>query len=478
MLTSLTAFAENPETDAHACTDFGPVYDGFTWMSISEDEDRMRGYIIDVHGNRLSEDPYEISNRYFNEGLVTVWKDGRAGCIDENGQVVIPFEWDDIWNFHHGAAIARRDKQEALISRTGKILTPFTSGTGFLDGFDDILARNPELNLDLFILAHDGKETLYRSTGEELVTVDRVESFVYCDYADKSESMCLDTDMLLVQDGGKYGYLNQQGEWVIPAQYAKAFPFSDGLAAVQSENGRQYHLIDKQGHTVAELPESFTVQGICCEGKLIITDAKGWWGYADQSGQVVLPCQWENAGYFSGGRAVIKKDGKYGIIDPTGELITPCKWDWVQLCPDGYAVVKAESNEGVLTRDGQSALPCEYCNLHYLGEDAFSFADHYRIPARSAAEIVANAENYGIINARGEILSPAQWNSVFLLSGDKYIRVYQHDESEHGRIGYLDHQGRVVVPCEYDDGYFSEGYFTLRKDGYLTILDEQGNRTF
>ena len=106
MLTSLTAFAENPETDAHTCTDFGPVYGGFTWMSISEDGDRMRGYIIDVYGNRLSEDPYEISNRYFNEGLVTVWKDGRAGCIDENGQVVIPFEWDDIWNFHHGAAIA------------------------------------------------------------------------------------------------------------------------------------------------------------------------------------------------------------------------------------------------------------------------------------------------------------------------------------------------------------------------------------
>ncbi len=478
MLTTLAAAAESPEDEAQRCVRVGPIINGFTWVTISEDENGMRGFIIDAYGNRLYEEPYGMSEEYFQEGLVTVRKDGRAGCIDEKGQVVIPFDWDRISSFYHGAAIARRDKQEALISRTGKILTPFTSGTGFLDGFDDILARNPELDLDLFILSHDGKETLYRSTGEELVTVDRVESYAYLDYTRKSESMRLDTDMLRVIDGGKYGYLNQQGEWAIPAQFTSAFPFSDGLAAVQSENGRQYHLIDKQGRTIAELPENYTVQGICCEGKLIVTDARGWWGYAGQSGQVVLPCQWENAGYFSEGRAVVKKDGKYGIIDPAGELITPCKWEWVRLCPDGYAVVKAENNEGVLTRDGQSALPCEYCYLNYLGEDAFSFADHYQIPARSLAEIVANAENYGIINARGEILSPAQWNSVFLLPGDKYIEVFRYGGSVQGKIGYLDHQGRVVVPCEYDHGYFSEGYFTLRKDGYLTILDEQGNRTF
>ena len=475
LLTGLSAVAETLEDEAHRCIDFGPIINGFTWISVSDDENGTRGFIIDPFGNRLSDEPYEISNRYFSDGLVTVWKDGRAGCIDEKGQVVIPFEWNSINDFYHGAAIARRDGQEMLINRSGEILVSYTLQHTFSDGFDETLARTPAADCGLFILHHDDQDTLYRATGEEVVTVDQVEGLSYYYLARLNERKYLNADILLVQDGGKYGYLNNQGEWIIPAQYIEAFPFSDGLAAVLPETGGQYLLIDRQGHTIAELPENCTVKGTYREGKIPVMDAHGRWGYADQNGQLVLPCQWEEAECFFEGRAVVKKDRKYGIIDPSGELITPCKWEWVRLCPDGYAVVKAENNEGVLTQDGQLALPCEYCRLEYLGDGAFSFANHYQVPIYAMSE---NTVKYGLVHVSGKILSPAQWSSLFQLTGDKYTEVTRRDESGQYKTGYLDHQGHVIIPCEYDDGYFQGGYFILSKNGYLTILDEQGNRTF
>ncbi|MFT9850591.1 WG repeat-containing protein, partial [Aneurinibacillus sp. REN35] len=44
---------------------------------------------------------------------------------------------------------------------------------------------------------------------------------------------------------GVFGYLNAKGEFAIPAQYSQGYAFSNGLAAVELDDGFAY--IDKSG---------------------------------------------------------------------------------------------------------------------------------------------------------------------------------------------------------------------------------------
>ena len=65
---------------------------------------------------------------------------------------------------------------------------------------------------------------------------------------------------------GSSGYIDQDGDWVIAANYENARPFSEGLAAVQIE-------------------------------------PLGSWGYIDPSGAVAIPLEWDGAWEFHGGLA-------------------------------------------------------------------------------------------------------------------------------------------------------------------------------
>src|SRR5271154_4608433 len=45
------------------------------------------------------------------------------------------------------------------------------------------------------------------------------------------------------------------------------------------------------------------------------------WGYADKSGKVVIPAQFDQAEEFSESLAQVKKDGKAFFVDATGKVV-------------------------------------------------------------------------------------------------------------------------------------------------------------
>ena len=86
----------------------------------------------------------------------------------------------------------------------------------------------------------------------------------------------------LVSIDNKYGFMDSDCQMVVPAQYAEAFDFTDGLAAV------------KIGQK---------------------------WGYIDRSGAVVIPAQFAGAFHFSDGLASVRLDERsplWGFVDTTG----------------------------------------------------------------------------------------------------------------------------------------------------------------
>ena len=100
----------------------------------------------------------------------------------------------------------------------------------------------------------------------------------------------------------KYGFVNEEGELVIPFTWKVACGFSEGLARVM--------------------------------------DRYGMWGFIDKTGAVVIPCTWKYADNFSEGLAKVEDaNNKYGFIDKTGAVVIPCTWEHAYDFSEGLAKV-------------------------------------------------------------------------------------------------------------------------------------------
>lgn len=77
---------------------------------------------------------------------------------------------------------------------------------------------------------------------------------------------------------------------------------------------------------------------------LIPININGKYGFADESGKVVIPCQWVNVGMFSEGLAkVMDINGNWGYINKIGNVVVPCKWMEALAFSNGLALVKDEN---------------------------------------------------------------------------------------------------------------------------------------
>jgi hypothetical protein len=64
------------------------------------------------------------------------------------------------------------------------------------------------------------------------------------------------------------------------------------------------------------------------------------WGYIDKQGEIVIPIQYDDAGFFSEGLARVRVNGKYGFIDTKGNMVIPAVYDEAYGFSEGLAQVK------------------------------------------------------------------------------------------------------------------------------------------
>ena len=160
----------------------------------------------------------------------------------------------------------------------------------------------------------------------------------------------------------KSGFIDRTGEAVISPQYHKAGPFSDGLSCVRKRigrkskfgyidvngkvivplefdyactfsNGRAYAvtdgqavIIDRQGRvqTRLRLDPKATYVSDFSEGfaDIIVTiDGREKSGFIDETGNIVIPVEFDHADPFQSGLARASKDGVTGYINREGKFI-------------------------------------------------------------------------------------------------------------------------------------------------------------
>ncbi len=226
----------------------------------------------------------------FNSGgYAAVSVDGKAGVIDQKGQVIVPFVYDDVnWYCFDGGDLAA-----------------VKSGAkwGFADKSGNLA--------------------------------------IACKYDGVTQ---FSNGRAGVRTGGKWGFIDSGDNMVVPAIYENIYTrFVDGLTGAKL--GGEWGFIDRDG--VVKIPFRYE-EAQSFIGGLAKIKLNGLWGMIDKSGKEVVPVKYEEVnGTFTNGMMAVKSNGRWGYVDRTGTETILCRFDnaW-SFDNDGAAMINITDAKG------------------------------------------------------------------------------------------------------------------------------------
>ncbi|MCD5325437.1 MULTISPECIES: WG repeat-containing protein [Pontibacillus] len=286
---------------------------------VQTDSGEKWGY-IDRKGTIRIKPQYSYARDFQKNGLAVVEVDNRSGVIDTKGDYVVEPLYESVTEFSEGRATVYKDNGFQVINEKGTILTP--GPYPYIGSYQNGLA--------LFSLEKDG--TTY------------------------------------------YGYLNNQGEEAIPAQYLSADPFTDARAVVQVKEN-QFALINRDGNPFYTY--NYPYVGNYGEGLLAFQEDRG---------------------------------GKYGYINERGRVVIEPSYDYVQAFKEGRAVVTVAEDYifryGLIDQKGKQIIKPIYDDLNRLGEKRIA------VGKAIVPEQTYLGSHYAIANLNGDLLSPFRYQNV------------------------------------------------------------------
>ena len=330
------AFVIEPQFDA--ATDFS---EGFARVSSqiqftgvdNQNYYQLWGY-INASGERITEDTFSEAQP-FSDGLALVREGDPSGFgafygyIDESGSFVIHPMYTRATSFYDGRAFVDTyvmgdpNTYYALIDKEGKYLTGPVSSNLVQPYF-----RNGVCPVQTL----DGTGDVY--IDEDGNTVLPKSGAAYADANGFSGELAavVDAETMLT------GYIDTDGNWVIPPQYSSATNFIGGMALVGEAGSlddilaerTKHWVIDTSGTPLLEFGGDITSRWNWRTPERIAVTEKtsGRTGFWDFSGNIVIEYVYDVAQDFADdySYAKVQYEGLWGLIDKDGNWLIPAQF--------------------------------------------------------------------------------------------------------------------------------------------------------
>ncbi|MFS0558743.1 WG repeat-containing protein [Brevibacillus sp. 179-C9.3 HS] len=303
----------------------------------------------------------------FVDGFARYSKGGKYGFIDMQGNEVIKAQFDSVGDFKFGRAVASINKKYGMIDRTGKwIIKPQYDAINYLP---------------------------------------------HQRYFPSESIQQYSNDPILIKQGDFYGYINIQGEVVIPPKFVYASEFFNGLAAVQ-EVGKPKGFINWNGDYAIEPQFYFAT--------------------AFYNG-IAYVSAWKEEGKTLGG----------GLIDKNGQWIVPpgdyTPFAGTSYSPDGFIRLSVHrpddvQYQAVVNTKGEMIIPP-------------TMFKSVGIFMNGIAKVELQDGREGFINTKGEyVVEPTYFGSFKREYGGALSFRNGLYARNWGLDGYLDYTGKLVIP--------------------------------
>jgi len=309
--------------------------------------------IIDERGNKLYSTPHILDVEGYSEGLLAAYirhrgevysayfddtgkielatdsrkpysfKNGRAfivlatdeakkeyvwGCINRNGDFIIPMNYLDITEFSEGLAYIMNLEERGYVDTNGKFV--FTFGKGFSAyGFREGLSPVSDANI--------GKFGFVDRTGEVVIGYEFDEVGFFSEGLAKA--------FRANSSGrGAFGYINKSGHFVIYNQFEEVSNFKEGRAFVsvldETASFFTWAVINSDGVFLSGF--DFRDFNDFSEGVAAIQDKNNLWRYIDKTANFIDDNTYKFCGSFVNGKAlVVTTDNKKMFINKSGRKI-------------------------------------------------------------------------------------------------------------------------------------------------------------
>ena len=467
--------------------------------------------VLDLDGNEIVPFIYDCCSIPYGKGCIKAIKDDKTALYDMQGKELLPLKYK-VAEFKNGYVIAGDERDKcAVIDLQGKVLTPF---------------EHNELEISckhgFFVIKSDCSSgaTLYNCKGEKV-------AHFPC-------SVFLNDDGIHAynpsQHGGGYsGLYDYAGNMKLPVIYESIAYLEDKKYLVQIE-GKEACVIDLVSGTHSPLP--YKLEKSCLEGFIVTSEGK--WGLINNHLEVAIPIVYDKIElvHIGGSRLFeVTLDGKVGTFDGAGNVVIPlgpaeCEYargyDYFTEYPNkGYCVGK-KNKYGFLDASGnplgvqvgevvqkpkKKKVPTPICPF----KEANNFSEGFAA--------VCIDDKWGYIDVRGNLLHPITLdgarnfsNGFASISGGEksYINTqgeyvsdinastktyswrgvpngtpgYIYKKEENGKMGWIDHEGKEVIPCIYDgDDRFAKfislaedtrQYIVVKLDGKCGVVNLNG----
>ena len=204
-------------------------------------DDSGKWGVIDLDGNVVAPCQWNETNEEFKGGYAAVMDEKRFwGIIDKTGQLIESSKWWKIklWNEEGLFASVQNDKKRwGAIDCNGKETLPCRWGSWFCISEGLLVVEDV-----------DADPRSYQVIDPQGNVVIGPEKFRSADGSLLQPNSGFHDGLLQIQDYGtsKCGYMNSQGEIVIPCKWKTAWDFENGVAGVMK--GKNTQLIDKNGN--------------------------------------------------------------------------------------------------------------------------------------------------------------------------------------------------------------------------------------
>ena len=251
---------------------------------------------------------------------------------------------------------------------------------------------------------------------------------------------------------GKAGFINTQGEIVIPPKLKDAGRFSENLAPFENKNGK-WGYINTKGEIVIKPKFDWAISfheglGLIQVGEL--------WGYIDKTGKIVIEPQFEEASSFEEGFAVVGYYDKEYISTTNPNL----NGKWQRNFIDKTGNIKFETPFDIISRNFNGGMAIVSRSLGYSEKYKGSISETY------------------LINSNGDELWKLNSWSISWFSDDVIVVAVGEDEKGHSTYSFVDRNGKQMTDNNFSYlSDFSEGLSAARVtwEGKFGFINKTGD---
>ncbi len=427
---------------------------------------------VDKEGKVLIDEPFNIMYD-FSEGLSVSQQGDKIGYINPKGEWIYQksVSFDKLNAYHFGtfsnglAWVRIAENRIVFINTEGKqaFKKEFSYATNFKKGFCQAVAGGATLLIDskgetVFSLPKDyynlldwNEKVAVMNSTKGLVAVELASKKVIAEGYDQIE--IFGDRLKIQQDGNLYGYIDQEGKFVIEPKYQFAQSFEQGIATTQLRN--VHYWIDKTGKEIRR-----SSSGIIDE-QAYAWQEEGKYGFRKGEKEIIKP-QYDYAENPEGDIARINKGassfsseefpmenykgGKWGLIDLNGKPKTAIK----------YAMIKPFENDKAWFNEGGEGTVTNY------------FYDHET--EGEVKEYACEGGKWGLLDKNGKELIKARFDTF--QSNNKVLDKYLIKEN--GKWGMVNLQADYLLETQYDSLAFSKNRIKFWLGKNVGLMDTEG----